>query len=68
MKAITLHPTANADLSLDSKERRTTSSNNGETGSAIISGGTNGNNPSTGISGLGNIDATVHHYELPNLA
>jgi len=51
------------DQSLESRDRRT-STNNGETYSQS-------NNPigaSAGISGLSNIDQSVHHYELPNLS
>ena len=71
MKAITLHPTATGgiDTSVDSKDRRTSSSANGDQNSAgPLSSNTGGGNNASGIVGLGNIDGTVHHYELPNLA
>lgn len=76
MKAITLHPTSSAggnqlmmqaaqmENSLDSKDRRTSSTVTGD--NALSSGG--GAPNQSGIAGLGNIDQTVHHYELPNLA
>jgi len=51
---------AQMDNSQDSKDRRTSSTITGE--NVMSSGAQNG------IAGLGNIDSTVHHYELPNLA
>jgi hypothetical protein len=52
------------DMSADSKDRRTSSTVTGENGMSSGGGAPNSN----GIAGLGNIDSTVHHYELPNLA
>lgn len=80
MKAITLHPTSTSgggtvigggvylgmDNSTDSKDRRTSTGGPGEAASMQSSMAAGG--PNNGISGLGNIDSTVHHYELPNLA
>lgn len=78
MKAITLHPTTAGGSQQqydqgysnnnESRDRRSSTTNNPDylnshtnpaTGTAVTSGG---------ISGMGNIDATVNHYELPNLA
>ena len=61
MKAITLHQTAGigGDYSVD----RRTSTGGDQYSYPANTGGTNG-----GITGLGNIDATGNHYELPNLA
>ncbi len=67
MKAITLNSGqlggGVGDQSLESRDRRTSTTNNQE-------GYSQSNNPgaSTAITGLGNIDGSVHHYELPNLS
>jgi len=61
MKAITLHQTAG--VGGDSLDRRTSTGGDQFTQAALYQANTGG-----GIAGLGNIDATVNHYELPNLA
>ena len=75
MKAITLHSTAGGgslqqqydQSNNESRDRRSSTTNNPE----YLNSHSN-QNPGTGvqggISGIGNIDATVNHYELPNLA
>ena len=76
MKALTLHPTQStpggaigqgssaAEQSMDSNNKRTNSSNYGGQDGTLSShgGGT------SAIQGISNIDSSVHHYELPNLA
>ena len=77
MKAITLHPTASGGGSQqqyeqnynDSRDRRSSTTHNPDYPASNTAGGTSaGQGTAGGIAGIGNIDATVNHYELPNLA
>jgi hypothetical protein len=44
----------------ESRDRRTSTTNNPDYGAT--------NSGTGGIAGMGNIDGSVNHYELPNLA
>jgi hypothetical protein len=68
MKALTLHQTSGVGGDYE-RDRRTSTGGDQYTSPMLFSGSNSGPISSNGgIAGLGNIDATVNHYELPNLA